>query len=85
MTTNHEEKLIHVRRCHLCGQVNEVEAAVINKCGSCGKHFAPFLFFNEKAALGLEGEPVEFRPQADEWQHLMKTQYPPLWGLAVYW
>ncbi|MBC7420177.1 MAG: hypothetical protein H7328_05565 [Bdellovibrio sp.] len=83
---NPADKIIHVRRCHLCGSVNEIESAVISKCASCGKHFAPFLFFNEKAALGLEVETQpENRPLADSWQHLMKTQYPPLWGLAVYW
>ena len=80
-----EEKMTHVRRCHLCGSVNENEAAVITKCNQCGKHFVPFLFFNEKVALGIEIEQPDLRPQISNWQRLVRTQYPPLWGLAVYW
>jgi hypothetical protein len=81
-----EEKVIHVRRCHLCGAVNEIEAALVSKCADCGKHFAPFLFFNERAALGLEVEaPPEREPEIGQWHDVMKAKYPPLWGIAVYW
>ncbi|MBC7742904.1 MAG: hypothetical protein H7061_11955 [Bdellovibrionaceae bacterium] len=82
---NVAEKAIHIRRCHLCGSINEIEAAVVIKCHSCGKHFAPFLFFDEKAAMGIEVDHPEVRSLGADWQHLLKNQYPPLWGLAVYW
>ncbi len=82
---NIEAKLTHVRRCHLCGVVNEVEAALVSKCAGCNKHFAPFLFFNEKAALGLEVDQPEIKADAGQWHEIMKAKYPPLWGLAVYW
>ncbi len=85
MIKEDEEKVTHVRRCHLCNTINMVEAAVVTKCGGCNKHFAPFLFFNEKAALGIEADPAHQRPKIDNWEHLIKAQYPPLWGLAVYW
>jgi hypothetical protein len=82
---NVEQKAIHIRRCHLCGVVSEIEANVVIKCQSCGKHFAPFLFFNEKAAMGLDSDIPEVRALGADWQYLLQNQYPPLAGLAVYW
>jgi predicted nucleic acid-binding Zn-ribbon protein len=39
-----------VRRCHMCGEVHESEGEPIEKCNSCGKHFAPFFYFKEREA-----------------------------------
>lgn len=86
------ESPLHIRRCHVCGAVNETESALVDKCHQCGKFFAPFVFFDEKAALGLV-EPakddaasvVTNRLRSNDWHHRIKTQYPPLWGITVYW
>ena len=86
------EASLHVRRCHICGNVNETELALVDKCGQCGKYFAPFVFFDEKAALGLSDKPqadvaaiMNNRLKSNEGQHQLKSQYPPLWGITVYW
>ena len=83
---------LHIRRCHICGTVNETHNDLVEKCQHCGKFFAPFVFFDEKAALGLEEKAkievssvMNNRLKSNEWHHQMKTQYPPLWGITVYW
>ena len=86
------EVSVHVRRCHMCGTVNETESALVDKCGQCGKFLAPFAFFDEKAALGIgdEAKPdiaslMNNRLKSNDWHHPIKSQYPALWGITVYW
>ncbi len=83
---------LHIRRCHICGTVNETESALVEKCSSCGKFLAPFVFFDEKAALGLKKQKnpesafiMNSRLKLNEWHHPANSQYPPLWGITVYW
>ena len=38
---------VHIRRCHVCGGMNESPETVVTKCDHCGKSMAPFYFFNE--------------------------------------
>jgi hypothetical protein len=87
-----QEAIQHIRRCHICGTVNETENALIERCSSCGKFLAPFVFFDEKAALGLTEKPhgdvaslMNNRLKSNEWHHPIHFQYPPLWGITVYW
>lgn len=72
-------KMIHVRRCHVCGTVNEIENAAIHKCGNCRKHLAPFYYFDESDLKGVGDNKLEMS--------LWNTQgtYHPLWGLSTYW
>jgi len=112
------ESSIHIRRCHICGQINESEKSSNEQCAHCGKFFAPFVFFDECSILGLDdqvmpghqalavltyyheleaakviadeddevvSQPDFFASEINERHHPLKTQYPPLWGLAVYW
>ncbi len=95
MKTN--EASLHFRRCHICGAVSETENALVDKCGHCGKFFAPFVFFDEKAALGMDAAEkqdsakddmpsvMSNRLKSNEWHQRIKSQYPPLWGFTVYW
>jgi len=86
-----QENKIHIRRCHICNTVNEQENAVIDRCDHCGKALAPFMFFDEKAALGLtpfdsnEQHEIRMRLKSGNWGDSLSSKYPPLWGLAVYW
>lgn len=82
---NQNDKAIHIRRCHVCGHTEEVENELVSHCSSCGKILVPFLFFNEKAALGLDKIDSRHRPKSNDWRQRLKTQYPPLWGITVYW
>ncbi len=87
-----QEVSLHIRRCHMCGTVNETEEALVDKCQTCGKFFAPFVFFDEKAALGLNSKVqsdiasmMNNRLKSKDWHLQIKTQYPPLRGFTVYW
>ncbi len=69
----------HVRRCHVCGTVNETEGASIHKCAHCGKHLAPFYYFDESQLEGISAE-GEFLSTIKH-----SKEYFPLWGLSTYW
>lgn len=74
---------VHVRRCHVCGSVNECEKSLVQKCDGCGKTLAPFYYFDESLAMGLKTEAQyqsEYKSSA-----LPHREYPPIWGLTVYW
>lgn len=74
---------VHVRRCHVCGEMCEAEGQLVSQCGQCGKHLAPFYYFDESMAMGLktvEEAASEYKSSA-----LPHKEYPPLWGLTVYW
>ena len=91
MNQNHPEAdHIHFRRCHVCGNFNEKSNALVDRCQSCHKAFAPFVFFDEKRALGLYDDgPTEEPSKKSSTQRITRlaTQsiYPPIWGLTVYW
>lgn len=76
MATN---KIIHIRRCHVCGTVNEMENAAIHKCEHCRKPLAPFYYFNESELRGISDN----KPEMSLWNH--QGAYHPIWGLSTYW
>lgn len=69
-----------LRRCHVCGATIEKQSRSIEQCVHCGKHIAPFYYFDERQIIGFGdviGEKV--RPgEAD-------TTYQPLIGFGLYW
>lgn len=85
------ENPIHIRRCHICSHVNEGLQSQNEQCQNCGKYFAPFVFFDEHFSMGLDDlrqnsfSCYQEKPTENEWQHPLKKQYPPLWGLSFYW
>lgn len=86
-----QEVKIHIRRCHICQTVNEMTNNLVDKCTGCGKTLAPFMFFDEKAELGLtpinaiDAHEDRMRQKSGNWGDSLSSKYPPLWGLAVYW
>ena len=86
-----KEIKIHIRRCHVCNTVNEQSDDLVDKCSGCGKALVPFMFFDEKVALGLSSTDVhdqhesKMRLKSGNWGDSLSSKYPPLWGLAVYW
>lgn len=70
---------IHIRRCHLCGAISEAPGQLVTSCQGCGKALAPFYFFDESKALGLAVSTFS------ESTVLPRKEYPPVWGLTVYW
>ncbi|MBX3039237.1 MAG: hypothetical protein KF789_00850 [Bdellovibrionaceae bacterium] len=74
---------IHIRRCHQCGGVCESVGQLVTECSHCGKHLAPFYYYNERLAMSLitrEEADMEYRSSA-----LPLKEYPALWGLTAYW
>lgn len=69
-------RLIHYRRCHVCGAVTE-SFQKIERCECCGKHVAPFFYFDDLATT----------PPSDSGVDGRKTEpgIKPLLGLTAYW
>lgn len=80
---------IHFRRCHVCGSFNEKANELVDRCGTCRKALAPFVFFDEKHALGITDESPEEPSKKSSTMKMTRlatqTFYPPIWGLTVYW
>ena len=68
--TSHDQYVLHIRRCHICSSVTEIENNKIDRCSSCGKYLAPFVFCNEPS---------------DMVGQLLKPDYPPIYGISLYW
>lgn len=81
--SSQQPKLFHIRRCHVCGHVNSLESSAIHKCQDCGKHLAPFYYFDESKMEGLS----ESGPYLSEWKgaELAPGNFQPIWGLSTYW
>jgi hypothetical protein len=75
------ETKIHFRRCHICGTLNEAPGQLVANCSCCGKHLAPFHYFDESIFMGL---PLRKEYQTRE-TNLPFKSYPPIWGLTAYW
>lgn len=69
--------MIHIRRCHACGHVNQNHQTNVDRCESCDKALAPYYFFNEKTAIVYSD--FTLRPP------LAKNEIAPLLGLSSYW
>ena len=70
----------YLRRCHVCGATMEKESHSIGQCVHCGKHLAPFYYFDEQQIIGFgDGVEESFR-EGDS-----STTYLPLIGFGLYW
>lgn len=70
--------------------MNERASHLVDRCGSCNKALAPFVFFDEKQALGGSDETPQEAPSKRAstikiTRLATETIYPPIWGLTVYW
>ncbi|MGZ3806190.1 MAG: hypothetical protein ACXVB4_18395 [Pseudobdellovibrionaceae bacterium] len=76
------ESKIHFRRCHICGTLNEASGKLVATCTECGKHLAPFYYFDEGIFMGL---PLRREVKPSTESILPYKSYPPIWGLTAYW
>lgn len=71
---------IYLRRCHVCGATIERESHSIGQCAHCGKHLAPFYYFDERQIIGF-GDGVGEHVLGGDLEH----NYLPLIGFGLYW
>jgi hypothetical protein len=75
---------IHFRACHQCGGLNEAPDSLVTDCQHCGKHLAPFYYFDESRAMGLV--PTERSSFEEKMRSVLPhKEYPPVYGLTAYW
>lgn len=79
-------KKTHYRRCHVCGGLNMKNKGLVKQCKHCGRQLASYYFFDEERALGLKPLLSVKTPE----EHFKTTalphaEYPPVFGLTVYW
>ena len=76
------KKRLHIRRCHVCGSVNECKGHLVERCQACNKALMPFLFcestYEEQA---IEMSKIVYSEEKSD----IKVIYPPLVGIALYW
>jgi|GEM_PF-1009271 len=77
-------EVIHIRRCHVCGVTNESKGSAIHKCEHCGKHLAPFYYFDESKLEGLEIQGL-FLSVWKQVTWMNPGTFHPIWGLSTYW
>jgi hypothetical protein len=73
---------VHYRRCHLCDHVTEQAGEVVTQCGQCGKHMAPFYFFNEVEVTPYTDN--HLRPELPRPEQLARERVP-VRGFTSYW
>lgn len=79
-----ENSITHIRRCHVCGTVNESTNQAIHQCSDCGKHLAPFYYFDESQMQGLADNGLHLS-QLKEVDRTQVETFKPLWGFSTYW
>jgi hypothetical protein len=74
----------HLRRCHVCGYVNQVKNGTVEKCEHCNKAFSKFYFFEESNVEGItENGGIKMRSWSES---LRRSQdFQPIWGLTAFW
>lgn len=77
-------QFMHVRRCHICGCINEKDSVLVDRCLSCGKALAPFIFCYNGIGYSA-AEELEKRLKAMDKDLASRPSYPPLIGLTLYW
>lgn len=85
MKTADKDTLFHVRRCHICGTVNELENQAVRQCRCCGKHLAPFYYYDESESKGIEANGLCFSVIKKYDPETQVETFKPLIGLSTYW
>lgn len=76
----------HFRLCHVCGTANSLEGDLVTECECCGKHLAPFYFFDESRAMGLTNSSLYSSEAGGSSESVLPhKEYPPIRGLTAYW
>ncbi len=78
--------MVHIRRCHICNKISESETQKIERCEACGKYLAPFMFCNDPSDNAETASVVQDRTRTSQApKSFLKTEYPPILGISLYW
>lgn len=61
--------------------MNECIGELVTQCFHCEKRLLPYLYFDERSAMGLSLPIKDFEFKS----RLPHSEYPPLKGLSSYW
>ncbi|MBK9039960.1 MAG: hypothetical protein IPL83_12490 [Bdellovibrionales bacterium] len=71
------QKPTHFRRCHVCGNLNQMQERRVECCSHCGKHLCQFFYFDDR--LVVTPQDCGLRPRQ------LAGECLPIQGLTVYW
>ena len=71
------DKPVHIRRCHICGGINEVEDGRVSTCCHCKRNLAPFYYFDDMFTEAPSEDGVRLK--------FPDGEYQPIYGLTVFW
>lgn len=72
-----KNRSIHYRRCHSCGEINQITGDKVKKCSHCEKHLTEFRYFDDRYTATFSDR--HLRPP------LGPSEHSPLVGLSVFW
>ncbi len=76
------EMSLNIRRCHICDTVNESHNCDVDRCQGCNKSLTPFFFCESTYKTDIkELSKAIFTTKNSG----LKSIYPPLLGIALYW
>ena len=70
-------KAVHIRRCHVCDGVTEIEKGQVSRCIHCNHSLAPFYYFDDKYMEIPAENTLRIKTPDGE--------YVPIYGLTAYW
>lgn len=79
---NKMKNQIHIRRCHICDTITESEQALVSRCSGCQKSLAPFVFCETTYQFEMKELSQTIFKKSNQG---LKSIYPPLLGIALYW
>lgn len=77
--------VLYIRRCHVCGCVNESDKNLMSHCHHCGKYLVPFLFCSDVGSEMVQRESLPERPEDIKTSSFLRKDYPPICGISLYW
>jgi hypothetical protein len=73
---------LNIRRCHVCDFVTESQNGEVERCQGCNKYLAPFFFCESTYTSDIK----ELSKSIFTFKNSgLKSIYPPLLGIALYW
>lgn len=78
-------EVVYIRRCHVCGGINESHMNSIKNCSQCGKNLVPFLFCSDVGAELVKTESFFKDLKESSRSTLLRSDYPPICGISLYW